>query len=506
MTPPAIPSPVVWCVGGVDSSGGAGITRDITTLTSLNIHACAITTLLSAQSHTSLLRSEGTTSNVFNTQWQVLENDLPPNAIKIGALANDEQAHTICSNIQRLSSPRPFIAWDPVFITSSGGHLSHLGRLTYTAIKQLLRTVDVVTPNIEELAALSRLPITDQSSLVAAAQQLISLGAKAVLVKGGHAHWQDDMVDVLLTSEQIVYFTLSTHNTVLLRGTGCMLASACCGFVAKGYSLIDALTLAIAYVREARASALRSTGDYFVAGINGFPSNPDAFPRLTICANTQINGHVAPNINDDVSFLPLLNPNLGLYPVVDSVAWIKVLLPTGIKVIQLRIKEGSPQEIREQIANAVQLTKHSQCQLFINDHWALAIELGAYGVHLGQEDIETADLDAIRKAGLRLGISTHGYAEIQRVKQLNPSYIALGHIFPTTTKVMPSKPQGLQRLANYVPLCGDIPTVAIGGITQSRIKPVKATGVQGVAVVTAITEASDPLHACNALIREVEHA
>ena len=261
MTEQAMQNPVVWCVGGVDSSGGAGITRDITTLTSLNIHACAITTLLSAQSHTSTLCSDEVTANVFRAQWQVLEKDLPPNAIKIGALANNTQAHTICSNIQRLSSPRPFIAWDPVFTTSSGGHLCHLGSLTHTAITQLLRTVDVVTPNIDELAALSRLPITDKSSLVAAAQQLILLGAKAVLVKGGHAQWQDDMVDVLLTNDQIVYFTQSTHSTVLLRGTGCMLASACCGFVVKGYSLIDALTLAIAYVRETRSSALRSIGE-----------------------------------------------------------------------------------------------------------------------------------------------------------------------------------------------------------------------------------------------------
>ena len=140
-------------------------------------------------------------------------------------------------------------------------------------------------------------------------------------------------------------------------------------------------------------------------------------------------------------------------------------------------------------------------QLFINDHWQLAIEHGAYGVHLGQEDLASADLSAIARAGLRLGISTHGYAELCRAIQIRPSYIALGHIFPTRTKDMPSAPQGPARLADYVSLCKyhGIPTVAIGGIKLSNIDTVAATGTDAIAVVTAITESDNPEDAVNAL-------
>ena len=145
-------------------------------------------------------------------------------------------------------------------------------------------------------------------------------------------------------------------------------------------------------------------------------------------------------------------------------------------------------------------------QLFINDHWQLALEHNAYGVHLGQDDLEMADLAAIAKAGLRLGISTHGYAELCRVLPLKPSYIALGHIFPTRTKAMPSQPQGTQRLADYQRLCGEIPTVAIGGIALHNIDSVVATGVSSVAVVTAITESTDVPQAVEALKGRIAHA
>jgi hydroxymethylpyrimidine kinase/phosphomethylpyrimidine kinase/thiamine-phosphate diphosphorylase len=130
--------------------------------------------------------------------------------------------------------------------------------------------------------------------------------------------------------------------------------------------------------------------------------------------------------------------------------------------------------------------------LFINDYWQLAIKHKAYGVHLGQEDMEVADLPMIADAGLRLGLSTHGYYEILRAQQLKPSYIALGHIFPTKTKQMPSDPQGLNRLGKYAALLADIPTVAIGGINLKRAAAVWKTGVGSIAVVSAITDATDP--------------
>ncbi|MDK2679289.1 thiamine phosphate synthase [Vibrio vulnificus] len=191
---------------------------------------------------------------------------------------------------------------------------------------------------------------------------------------------------------------------------------------------------------------------------------------------------------------------LGLYPVVDDVSWVEKLLPLGIKTVQLRIKDPNQTDLEQQIVRAIQLGRHYGAQVYINDYWQLAIQHQAYGVHLGQEDLQVADLAALANAGIALGLSTHGYYELLRIVQLQPSYIALGHIFPTTTKQMPSLPQGLVRLKLYQQLIDTmpyddsitgVPTVAIGGIDQTNAATVWRCGVSSLAVVRAITLAKD---------------
>ncbi|WP_145571167.1 thiamine phosphate synthase [Yersinia bercovieri] len=195
---------------------------------------------------------------------------------------------------------------------------------------------------------------------------------------------------------------------------------------------------------------------------------------------------------------------LGLYPVVDSLLWITRLLASGVTTIQLRIKELDETEVEQDIAAAIELGKRYNARLFINDYWRLAIKHGAYGVHLGQEDLEIADLIAIQQAGLRLGVSTHDEQELALARELRPSYIALGHIFPTQTKQMPSAPQGVEALARQVSNTPDYPTVAIGGISLARVPQVVASGVGSVAVVSAITQAADWQHATAQLLQLVE--
>lgn len=195
---------------------------------------------------------------------------------------------------------------------------------------------------------------------------------------------------------------------------------------------------------------------------------------------------------------------LGLYPVVDSVEWIERLLKTGVTTLQLRIKDKQPDDVEQEIIEAIKLGKQYHARLFINDYWQLAIKHHAYGVHLGQEDLDIADLNAIKQSGLRLGISTHDEVELQRAKTLRPSYIALGHIFPTTTKDMPSKPQGLKALRHQVEQTPDFSTVAIGGISLERVPDVVATGVGSVALVSAITKAPDWQQVTRKLLELVE--
>lgn len=201
---------------------------------------------------------------------------------------------------------------------------------------------------------------------------------------------------------------------------------------------------------------------------------------------------------------PATPHKLGLYPVVDSVEWIARLLEAGVTTLQLRIKDLPDEQVEADVAAAITLGKRYQARLFINDYWRLAIKHNAYGVHLGQEDLDTADLVAIHRAGLRLGVSTHDDTELARAIAVKPSYIALGHIFPTQTKEMPSEPQGLAELKRHVSGLQHYPTVAIGGISIERIPAVLACGVGSIAVVSAITQAPDWRAATAQLLRLIE--
>ncbi|MGO2563213.1 MAG: thiamine phosphate synthase, partial [Pseudoalteromonas nigrifaciens] len=183
----------------------------------------------------------------------------------------------------------------------------------------------------------------------------------------------------------------------------------------------------------------------------------------------------------------------------DSVDWLEKCLQQGVKTAQLRVKNKDDAQLDELVAKAVALGEQYNAQVFINDYWQLAIKHGAYGVHLGQQDLESTNLAAIKNAGLRLGLSTHGFYEMLRAHNYRPSYLAFGAIYPTTTKDMTGQIQGLEKLFKFVPLMQSYPTVAIGGIDLKRASQVAKTGVGSVAVVRAISEADDYVQAISAL-------
>ena len=196
-------------------------------------------------------------------------------------------------------------------------------------------------------------------------------------------------------------------------------------------------------------------------------------------------------------FTPLAYP-IGFYPVVPTAAWVERLLGWGVRTIQLRIKaaDHTPANIAVEVNAAIDAGNAVPgAQVFINDHWQLALSAGAYGVHLGQEDLDSADIEALRRAGIRLGLSTHTPEELARAKAVQPSYLAIGPIYPTTLKVMPYEPVGLARLALWAKQAAPYPVVAIGGISLDRMPGVLACGVDGVAVVSAVTLADDPQQA-----------
>ena len=192
------------------------------------------------------------------------------------------------------------------------------------------------------------------------------------------------------------------------------------------------------------------------------------------------------------------------YLIVDSAAWIERLVPLGVKLVQLRIKDGTEDDLRGEIRAAQAICAEHHCQLIINDYWRLAIEERCDFVHLGQEDLAEADLGAIRAAGLKLGLSTHDEAELRSALAAEPDYVALGPIYPTILKKMKWAPQGLERLAAWSERIRPLPLVAIGGLNPERIEGVFAHGADSAAVVTDITLNADPEGRTKEWIRKTE--
>ena len=181
-----------------------------------------------------------------------------------------------------------------------------------------------------------------------------------------------------------------------------------------------------------------------------------------------------------------------VYPIVESAAWVQRLAALGVRLVQLRIKEQARARLLPEILAARACAAAAGMQLIVNDHWELALEAGCNFVHLGQGDLDCADVPALRRAGVRLGVSTHDEQELERALALEPDYVALGPIYPTLLKRMPWPPQGLERISEWKRRVGEIPLVAIGGLTLERLAGVFAAGADAAAVVTDIVCNPDP--------------
>ena len=485
---------VVWTVAGSDSGGGAGIQADLNTFRSLNVHGCSVITTVTAQNSVETTGLFPLAADAIRQQLECLQLDMPPAAIKIGLLNNVQQLQCVADFLKQWPDtlPRPFVVWDPVVVSTQQDRLSELPPEHCT---ELLPLVDIMTPNLDELSWLSGVEVIDENSMCRAAEKLFHAGLTQILITGTEFGHSDEISDYYLSADEHIQYIQQKLETKHSHGTGCTLSSAIAAALAHDYPLEDAKTVANAYVHQGLIEAKGiGRGPGLVAHTH-WPQKIKHFPRIKTpelpCVDLQF---------------PRLDKEPELYPVVDSYEWIEKLLKLGIKTLQLRIKDPDAPQLEAAIKKSIQLAEQYSAQLFINDHWQLAIKHSAYGVHLGQEDLTEANLHAIQQAGLRLGISTHSYTELLIAQAYTPSYIALGHIFPTQTKAMPSKPQGLERLRRYVALLAptNIPTVAIGGISLDRVAAVKATGINGIAVVSAITAANDVEQAVHQLLTAMD--
>ncbi|CAA6816932.1 MAG: Thiamin-phosphate pyrophosphorylase (EC [uncultured Thiotrichaceae bacterium] len=438
---------------------------------------------------------------------------LPLAAIKVGRLVDevDDQVVTaVYDGIVALQEQgqRPRIIIDPILVTDSGERLlTPQGEQVLRS--KLLPLADVVTPDLNELALLTKLTTADSDSINCAVKQLIASGVTSVLLRNTHLTAHQVNGDVsheyndYFFSENLHFWLMGKHyppEQINIPGTGSLFATAIACASAQGYSVTDAIILAKTLVnRSVRQShPTQETYQLCVAETNPDDWGVDYqdFPKLT--------PH-SPEISPPV--LPRCDTlTLGIYPVVDSVEWIEKLINCGIQTIQLRLKTDiehppTPAELDGQIQAAVTVCKGRNIRLFINDHWQLAIKHRAYGIHLGQEDLHDADLQAIAAAGCHLGVSTHSYTEVARALWVNPSYIALGPIYATTSKQMPWIPQGVAAVERWTALLGGkYPLVAIGGIDLARATALKPTGIGSVAMISAITQAADYRQATQELL------
>ena len=497
--------PIAWTIAGSDSGGGAGIQADLATFRDFGVHGCSVITAITAQNSFAVGYVEVPSHKALAAQINALDADMPARAIKLGMLASAEVVRCVAKYL--IDYPG-FVVCDPVMAASSGESLLD-GEAGAILREQLLPRADLITPNRHEAEALLDRKIDSADDIENAARDLIELGARSVLITGGHFD-NDAPLETIKTFENNKTFKNNKRychdywtdgsegfwlrgpriETIHTHGTGCTLASAIAAAIACGYALKDALVLAKMYVSAGLRNARQIGGGPGPVLHTGWPRTLADFPVLST--------HF--RIDENPVFADC-GGELGLYPVMPSAEWIEKLLPLGVTTIQLRIKNKSPEETEAEIVRAVSASRRHNARLFINDYWRLAIKHGAYGVHLGQEDIDTADLAAIRSAGLRLGVSNHSYYELARAHGWRPSYLALGPIFPTTTKAMKFADQGIEQLRLWCDLLKPAyPLCAIGGINRARAAAVLATGVGSCALVSAITHADDYRAAVAALI------
>ncbi|WP_340677800.1 thiamine phosphate synthase [Paraglaciecola sp.] len=506
MSEPQPARPIVWSIAASDSGGGAGLQADNLTIHDLGAHPCNIVTAITAQNSLEVQDIAATPTDMLTKQLNCLLSDMPPQAIKIGVLANATQMRCLShwlSDIfavyQQQHGITVPIIWDPVMFATTGQALSEpTDKPQIKDYLQLAKHVSLLTPNAKEFMLLLHTTTNPENP----EQWLLWLEILAhslqsnVLLTGGDQQ-QANATDWLMVQkvahtsvqhqQQIVGFSSATINTPHNHGTGCTFSSAIATTMAFGYPLLDAICIAKAYVNQGLSAAYGLGHGAGVLARQGWPETLHYFPNILLPKY--------PNVPSSkvLQFTPVSTP-LQVYPVTQSLQVLQQVLEAGARTVQLRIKHhANPEQLAQQIQQAVALGKQYQAQVFINDHWQLAIEHGAFGVHLGQEDMLEADLAQIAKHGLALGLSSHGYFELLIAQQLSPSYLAIGHIFPTPTKNMPSQAQGLLKLKRYCNLLKDkMPLVAIGGISATNLKQVHACGVDTVAIVRAVEQTPEP--------------
>ncbi|HEX4044891.1 MAG TPA: bifunctional hydroxymethylpyrimidine kinase/phosphomethylpyrimidine kinase [Gammaproteobacteria bacterium] len=540
--------PVVWTIAGSDSGGGAGIQADLHTFHALGVHGCSVIVALTAQNSKQVKHIEFSSPDMIRTQISALLEDLPPQAVKMGMLGSLTTLQTMMPFLAALPVP---IVYDPVLFASVGDAL-YAGNVRDYLLQYILPKVTLLTPNLPEAEWLLQTKINSNAEMEQAAQRLLALGPQSVLIKGGHAASQMRYSQDYWTDGQQAFWLSSERLSVMHRhGSGCTLSSAITACLAQDYSMADALVIAKAYVNQGIRLAVPIGAGPGPIAHGGWPMEGKDIPYLTEHSVVNEEAAFLDCGEEPLGFYPIVDSWAWVEKLIRAgVRTIQLRVKDGqsshsqepllkntsafasplvgeADAVRRRVRGGTrrntphpdplpqgeresshegsvtecstphpdplPQGEREdEKRHLIALAKQQGVRLFINDDWRLALAEGAYGVHLGQSDLVDVDWHALRQAGIRVGISTYSYADFARARAIRPSYVGIGPVYPTTSKQINKPPVGLERLRQYCQLL-DCPVVAIGGINWERLPGVLATGIAGVAVISAVTKAEDPL-------------
>jgi hydroxymethylpyrimidine kinase/phosphomethylpyrimidine kinase/thiamine-phosphate diphosphorylase len=541
---PKIP-PIVYTIAGSDSGGGAGIQADLHAIHAMHCHGCSAITCLTAQNSVGVTDVHAPPASFLQTQLETLADDLPPKAVKIGMLGNEELAKTVGYALTKLKEKgnKIWVVLDPVMISTSGHKL-----IDNAAVKAMIQHIfphaDVVTPNKFEAEALLGRKLNTPQDIEEGAKEILRMGCKSVLIKGGHtlaekASAESVSSDVKATLVYAQDFLLSSETPrgegderlcdgprgVWLRttrwdsenthGTGCTLSSAIASALALGeqkrqepnnpegatsaIGIVDACCLGKAYIAAGIQRGVQLGKGPGPVVQTQFPSSHEHFPTVAVDPTSDtpcfrpMKAYSSENTDDSI-------PVLGrILPIVDTVDWVERLAKTpGVTDIQLRIKdEKDPDRIAERAKACQELCEVAGVRLWINDHWEAAVKAGCFGVHVGQEDLATCmkagGLDKLRENNVALGISTHSYGELAAALGVKPSYISMGPVFATSSKKVQFDPQGLGIVAKWRQLIPpSIPFMTIGGIGDvETAKQNRNAGADCIAVIGAVTGAED---------------
>ena len=246
------PKSKVLIIAGSDSSGGAGIQADIKTVTSLGSYAMTAITAITAQNTTGVKSIVPIKPKEISNQINFSIGDIKPNAVKIGMLHSKQVIRAVMISLKRSKIKK--IVLDPVMVAKGGAKLINNSAISYIK-KQLIKNMFLITPNIPETEILTNTKINSTQDMIKAGKILIRLGAKNVLIKGGHLK-SKQMNDILLNKKVIKVFRSKKYSSKNTHGTGCTLSSAIATYLSCGKDLIKSCELGIKYVNEAIKSNL----------------------------------------------------------------------------------------------------------------------------------------------------------------------------------------------------------------------------------------------------------